>query len=243
MDSAVLLILLAIFAVAVLCSSVGHGGASGYLAVMALLSIPPEQTRPSALVLNLFVASIAACQFWRAGHFSWSVFWPFAVGSIPMAFIGGMIHLPTHIYKAVLGIVLLFAAFRLAWSFSKDVKVEPPKLWLALLAGAVIGLLSGLVGVGGGIFLTPLLLLMNWSETKTAAGVSALFILVNSAAGLAGNYSQVSLLPTEVWFWIVAAIIGGTIGSLLGAKRFESLLLRRVLASVLLMAAVKLIFV
>jgi len=109
-------------------------------------------------------------------------------------------------------------------------KVEPPKIWLALLAGAVIGLLSGLVGVGGGIFLTPLLLLlMHWSETKTAAGVSALFILGNSAAGLAGNYSQVSLLPTEVWFWIVAAIIGGTTGSLLGAKRFESLLLRRVL--------------
>jgi len=243
MDSTVLLILLAIFAVAVLYSSVGHGGASGYLAVMALLSIPPAQTRPSALVLNLFVASIGAFQFWQAGHFSWSIFCPFAVGSLPLAFIGGMIHMPTHIYKLVLGIVLLFAAFRLAGRFSKDVKVEPPKVWLALIAGAVIGLLSGLVGVGGGIFLTPLLLLMNWSETKTAAGVSALFILVNSAAGLAGNYSEVSLLPTEVWFWIVAAVIGGTIGSLLGAKRFESLLLRRVLASALLMASVKLIFV
>jgi len=131
MDSAVLLILLAIFAVAVLYSSVGHGGASGYLAVMALLSIAPTQTRPSALVLNLFVASIGAFQFWRAGHFSWSVFWPFAVGSIPMAFLGGMIYLPTHIYKAVLGIVLLFAAFRLAWSFQRIERVDHPRHCLA----------------------------------------------------------------------------------------------------------------
>ena len=239
-----LLIILAIFIVAVLYSSVGHGGASGYLAVMAFFAVAPEVTRPTALTLNLFVASIATVQFYRAGHFSWRLFWPFAVASIPFAFIGGMIKLPTNVYKIVLGLVLLFAAFRLAWKFaSDDGEVRQPKLWMCLLIGGVIGLLSGLVGVGGGIFLTPVLLLMHWSETKTAAGNSALFIFVNSAAGLAGNYAQVSVLPSAAWFWILAAIAGGAIGSLLGAKKFESLTLRRVLAAVLLFASVKLIFV
>lgn len=237
-------VILAIFVVAVLYSSVGHGGASGYLAVMAFLAVAPEVTRPTALVLNLFVASIAAVQFYRAGYFSWRVFWPFAAASIPFAFIGGMIKLPTNVYKIVLGLVLLFAAFRLAWKFvSEGGEIREPKLWIALIIGAAIGLLSGLVGVGGGIFLTPVLLLMNWSETKTAAGNSALFIFVNSAAGLAGNYAQVSILPANAWTWILAAMAGGLIGSLLGAKRFESITLRRVLATVLLFAAVKLIFV
>jgi uncharacterized membrane protein YfcA len=243
MDGFEFLIPAAILVVAILYSSVGHGGASGYLAVMAFLSVSPAVTRPTALVLNLFVASIGAIQFYRAGHFKWNIFWPFAVTSIPFAFLGGMITLPTNIYKLLLGLVLLFAAFRLAWSFSKDVEPAPPNIWIALVCGAAMGLLSGLVGVGGGIFLTPLLLLMNWSETKTAAGVSALFILVNSAAGLLGNYKQVSVLPSDVIFWIGAAIVGGIIGSLLGSRKFESLMLRRVLAAVLLFAAVKLIFV
>ncbi|MEQ1765674.1 MAG: sulfite exporter TauE/SafE family protein [Pyrinomonadaceae bacterium] len=243
MEATGVLIISAIFVVAVLYSSVGHGGASGYLAVMAFLSVAPTVTRPTALVLNLFVASIGAFQFYRAGHFSWKLFWPFAVTSIPFAFLGGMITLPTNVYKILLGLVLLFAAFRLAWSFSKDVDPVPPKIWIALICGAAMGLLSGLVGVGGGIFLTPLLLLMNWSETKTAAGISALFILVNSAAGLLGNYRQVSVLPSDVWFWIVAAVAGGVLGSLLGSRKFDSLMLRRILAAVLLFAAVKLIFV
>lgn len=239
-----LMIIAAIFIVAVLYSSVGHGGASGYLAVMAFLAAAPEVTRPTALVLNLFVASIAAVQFYRTGYFSWKLFWPFAVASVPFAFIGGMIKLPTNVYEGVLGLVLLFAAFRLAWKFASDSEqTKEPKLWVALIIGAAIGLLSGLVGVGGGIFLTPVLLLMRWSETKTAAGNSALFIFVNSIAGLAGNYAQVSVLPSAAWFWIIAAIAGGIIGSLLGAKRFESITLRRVLAAVLLFAAVKLIFV
>lgn len=244
-EGAEILIILAIFVVAVLYSSVGHGGASGYLAVMAFLAVAPEVTRPTALVLNLFVASIGAVQFWRAGYFSWSIFWPFAVTSIPAAFIGGMIHLPSHIYKVLLGLVLLFAAFRLAWQFSRDVDPQPPQIWLALCIGSGIGLLSGLVGVGGGIFLTPVLLLMNWSETKTAAGVSALFIFVNSLAGLTGTYTkgELSALPGEVWFWIAAAAAGGIIGSLLGAHKFDSLTLRRVLAAVLLFASVKMIFV
>lgn len=237
-------ILLAIFLVAVLYSSVGHGGASGYLAVMAFLAVAPEVTRPTALVLNLFVASIGTVQFYRAGHFKWEVFWPFALSSIPFAFLGGMIKLPTNIYKIVLGLVLLFAAFRLAWHFTTDEgETKLPKLWIALIAGAVMGLLSGLVGVGGGIFLTPLLLLINWSNAKTAAAVSALFIFVNSLSGLLGNYSQVSVLPTDAWYWIAAAVVGGVVGATLGAKKFNSIVLRRVLAGVLLFAAVKLILV
>ena len=237
-------IILAVFIVAILYSSVGHGGASGYLAVMALLAVAPEITRPTALTLNVFVASIAAFQFYRSGYFSWRTFLPFAATSIPFAFIGGMIHLPTTAYKLVLGFVLIFAAFRLAWKFGKDVpEAHEPPIRLALIIGALIGLLSGLVGVGGGIFLTPILLLMNWAETKKAAGVSALFILVNSVSGLLGNYEQVSKLPSNVWFWIAAAIAGGIIGSTLGAHRFNSITLRRVLAVVLLFAGVKLIFV
>src|SRR5215207_1482035 len=230
------LILIALFIVAVLYSSVGHGGASGYLAVMALFAVPQAMSRPSALLLNVFVAGIGTLQFWRAGYFSWRTFWPFAVTSIPLAYIGGTITLPTTAYKLVLGIVLVAAAIRLAWNLKADVEPRTPNIWIALLIGAVIGLLSGLVGVGGGIFLTPILLLMNWSETKTAAGVSAMFILVNSIAGLAGNYAQVSQLGPNVLPWLAAAIAGGFIGSTLGAKRFDSLTLRRVLAVVLLFA-------
>jgi uncharacterized protein len=243
MDPTTFLIILAIFIVAVLYSSVGHGGASGYLAVMAFWAVAPEVTRPTALVLNLFVASIATYQFYRSGYFSWRIFLPFAAASIPLAFVGGMIHLPTNIYKLILGAVLCFAAIRLAINLKGDDDVrEPPIMW-ALLIGAVIGLFSGLVGVGGGIFLTPVLLLAKWSETKTAAGVSAMFILVNSISGLAGNIRQAAVLPSGVWFWIVAAVAGGIIGSTLGSKRFNSLTLRRVLAVVLLFAGVKLIFV
>jgi len=242
MEPITVLIILAIFLVAVLYSSVGHGGASGYLAVMALLAVAPEVTRPTALSLNLFVASIATVQYYRAGHFSWRLFLPFAVASIPMAYIGGTIQLPTSVYKIVLGVILMLAAARLAWNLKSDDDVKDHPVWLSFAVGAVLGLLSGLVGVGGGIFLTPLLLLMHWSNAKTAAGVSALFIFVNSAAGLAGAWGNTPTLPSEVWFWISAAIVGGLIGSTLGAKKFDSLTLRRVLAVVLVVAGAKLIF-
>jgi uncharacterized membrane protein YfcA len=243
MEIGIVLIILAIFVVAILYSSVGHGGASGYLAVMALLAVAPEITRPTALLLNVFVATIGTIQFYRAGYFSWRIFLPFAITSIPFAFVGGMITLPTTAYKIVLGVVLVLAAIRLAWNLRSEAEIKEPNIVIALVIGAVIGLLSGLVGVGGGIFLTPILLLMNWSETKTAAGVSAMFILVNSVSGLAGNYSQVVSLPSNVWIWIGAAVVGGVIGSTLGANRFDSLTLRRVLALVLLFAGVKLMLV
>jgi uncharacterized protein len=243
METVEFLIIIAVFFVAVLYSSVGHGGASGYLAVMAFAAVSPAITRPTALALNLFVASIAFIQFYRAGHFDWRVFLPFAAASIPMAFLGGMIQLPTAVYKIVLGVVLMLAAVRLALDFSNEKELtEAPRLWLALLVGGIIGLVSGLVGVGGGIFLTPILLLLNWTETKKAAGISALFILVNSASGLLGNYAQVLQLPANVWLWIAAAVLGGIIGATLGSKKFNSLTLRRVLAVGLLIAGAKLIF-
>lgn len=236
-------IISAIFVVAVLYSSVGHGGASGYLAAMALLTAAaPEVTRPTALILNIFVASVAALQFYRRDYFDWKIFLPFAAASIPFAFIGGMISLPSKVYRIVLGIVLLLAAARLAWNFSSEKEIKEPKIWLVLAIGAGIGLLSGLVGVGGGIFLTPILLLMNWTETKKAAGVSAMFILVNSVSGILGNYAQVVKLPASVWLWIIAALFGGLIGSTLGSRYFNTLTLRRVLAFVLFIAAAKLVF-
>lgn len=245
MEPTFLLVLTAIFLVAVLYSSVGHGGASGYLAVMAFLAVAPEVTRPTALVLNLFVASIGTVQFYSAGHFSWRILLPFAAASIPMALVGGMIHLPTNVYKIVLGVVLCLAAIRLAVKLKNDETIKDPPIAACLLIGAVIGLLSGLVGVGGGIFLTPVLLLMRWAETRVAAGVSVLFILVNSAAGLVGQYSRGALeaLPNEVWAWIAAAVAGGIIGSTLGSRRFDSMTLRRILAVVLVFAGVKLILV
>ncbi len=237
-----ILVIAALLVVAILYSSVGHGGASGYLAVMAFLSVAPNVTKPTALVLNIFVASIATFQFYRRGFFDWKVFLPFAAASIPTAFLGGMISLPTQIYRPLLGAILLFAAFRLAWNFTSEKPIIAPSIWLALIIGAIIGFLSGLVGVGGGIFLTPVLLLTNWTETKKAAGISAMFILVNSISGLLGSYAQIGILPANVWFWIAAAVIGGTIGSTLGSKYFDSLTLRRVLASVLLIASFKMFF-
>ncbi len=242
-ESVEILIILAVFVVAVLYSSVGHGGASGYLAVMAFAATLPSVTRPTALILNIFVASIAFLQFYREKHFDWKIFLPFAVTSVPFAFLGGMVNLPTNIYKIVLGAVLILAAIRLAIDLKNENEPHAPNLWLSLIIGAVLGFLSGLVGVGGGIFLTPILLLMNWTETKRAAGISALFILVNSISGLAGNYAQVRGLSSGVFVWIIAAIVGGIIGSTLGSKRFNSLTLRRVLAIVLLFAGVKLILV
>lgn len=242
MEAAEILMVLALFVVAILYSSVGHGGASGYLAVMAFAAAAPAVTRPTALLLNLFVASIAFVQFYRARHFDPKVFLPFAAASVPFAFIGGMIQLPTAVYKTILGVTLLLAAVRLAINMRSEIEPRAPRVWICLLIGAILGLVSGLVGVGGGIFLTPILLLMNWTETKKAAGISALFILVNSVSGLAGNYAQVAALPANVWLWIAAAVGGGIIGSTLGSRRFNSLTLRRVLAVGLMIAGAKLIF-
>jgi len=234
-----------IFVAATLYSSVGHAGASGYLAAMALMAVSPAVMKPTALVLNILVASIATIKFYKAGYFSWDILWPFALGSIPLSFVGGAITLPGHVYKPIVGVVLLFAAARLAWETKKkqEMASHRPPLAGAVACGASIGLLSGLTGTGGGIFLTPLLLFMRWAETRKSAGISAAFILVNSIAGLAGNVSSVKHLPPLMPYLVVAAIAGGFLGSELGSRRLPPLGLRYLLAVVLVVAGFKLILV
>lgn len=237
-------LILLVFAAAMLYSSVGHAGASGYLAAMALLGVAPAVMKPTALTLNIFVASIATVKFYRAGYFSWSLLWPFALASMPCAFLGGYITLPSHTYKTLVGLILLFAAYRLlqiAHRAAMQQAVTHLPLWAALLSGAAIGLLSGLTGTGGGIFLSPLLLFMGWAETRQTSGVSAAFILVNSTAGLLGNVSSLGALPSSIAVIAPAAIVGGFLGSQYGSTRIADPNLRRLLALVLIIAGLKLI--
>lgn len=241
--TATLVIALLIFIAALLYSSVGHGGASGYLAVMALFLISPDVMKPTALALNLVVATVGTIRFARAGHFDWNVFWPFAVLSVPMAFLGGTMKLPGATYKIILGSVLLFAAWRLVVkSPTTDghslKRVSFPR---ALIFGGGIGFLSGLTGVGGGIFLSPLLLFLGWADVKKTAGVSVAFILVNSAAGLLGHVASVEKIPHEIVWWAPAALLGGIIGAELGSRRLAPVTMRRLLSVVLIVAGVKML--
>ncbi len=231
----------AIFVVAVLYSSVGHAGASGYIAVMSLFGLAPGVIKPTALALNILVATIGAWQFTRAGHFSWRLFWPFALLAVPMAFVGGTITVPTHVFKILVGIVLLFSAARFFMRPAEEaVKGEPPR-GVAIAAGAGLGLLSGLTGTGGGIFLTPLLLLMRWARTKAAAAVSVVFILVNSSAGLLGDFIKTRTFPHVALWFAVAAVVGGGIGAHLGSRRLPPVAIKRCLALVLVVAGSKLL--
>jgi uncharacterized protein len=237
----IVLLSAAILLVAFLYATVGHAGASGYIAVMTLFSLAPSVIRPSALVLNVFVASIATWQFWRAGYFSWKLFWPFAVTSVPMAFIGGFISLPTAVFKVIIGVVLLLSAVRFLLPNQSESEPHPPSRTVAFGVGGVLGFASGLTGVGGGIFLTPLVIFMRWARTKNASAISALFILVNSISGLLGAYASTPRLPVVVVPMAIAAVAGGTCGAYLGSRRFSPVIIRRFLAVVLLIAGIKLI--
>jgi uncharacterized membrane protein YfcA len=233
-----------IFLAAVLYASVGHGGASGYLAAMALFGLAPEVMKPTALTLNVLVSLVAASRFSRAGYFSWRYFWPFALGSVPLAFLGGALAIPASYFKWLLGVILLFSAYRLLagpGTKPRESTDRPLPLAPAVASGAGIGFVSGLVGVGGGIFLSPLLLFTGWAGIRRTAAVSAVFILVNSVAGLAGHLSSVRLLPPALPLWAGAALLGGTIGSGLGSRRLPPTALRRVLGAVLAVAGAKLI--
>jgi uncharacterized membrane protein YfcA len=244
--SDVLILAIAFFGAALLYSSVGHAGASGYLAAMALVGVAPETMRPTALALNIVVATIVTVRFHLAGQIRWRTLAPFVVASIPMAFVGGSLVLPGEIYKPLVGLILLFAAVRLLMTAAVVVAADqrPPAIPVvpAAFAGGAIGLLSGLTGTGGGIFLTPLILFAGWAGPRVAAGLSAAFILANSVAGLLGNVASVRSLPPELPIWLVAVAAGGSIGAELGARRFGSVALRRALALVLVVAALKLIF-
>jgi len=243
LDTTHLVFLLAgITIVAFLYSSVGHAGASGYIAVMTLCGLTATFIRPTALVLNILVASIGSFQFWRAGYFSWRLFWPFALLSIPAAYLGGYLPVPAAILKVVIGVVLLFSAARLFFRQGDPADAAPPPIPAAIGIGAGIGFLSGLTGTGGGIFLTPLMLFFHWAKIRGAAAVSALFILVNSIAGLVGFVSSGRAIPQFAWTLAVLAVIAGTIGSYLGSRAFAPRTISIILASVLVVAGCKLIF-
>ncbi len=234
-----------ILVLAVLYSSVGHAGASGYLAAMAIIAqFPQEQMKLIALTLNVFVGVIGAWRFISAGHFDWRTFWPFGVVAIPMAFIGGLWTLPSMIFKPLIGVVLLFAAVMLIARSRGSLRPPThsrgmPRAWLSITAGAALGLLAGLTGTGGGIFLSPLLILTGWADSKRTAAVTVVFVLANSIAGLAGIATDAPTLPTGMMMYIVAAIAGGLIGSGLGARRVPGRGIRVLLAFVLIIASAK----
>jgi uncharacterized membrane protein YfcA len=224
-------------------ASVGHGGASAYLAAMALAGLAPPDMRPIALALNIVVSSLATFKFWRAGYFRWRLFWPFAAVSIPFAYLGGAITLPGHIYRAVVGLVLVYAGGQLWRSYRAGEEmreVRAPAVPLAMAIGAAMGLLSGLTGVGGGIFLSPLLLMLGWAGTKQTSAVAAPFILVNSIAGLAAGFvAGTALLPQATWLLAATVLVGGWLGAEYGSRKFANPVVRRVLAVVLAVAGAK----
>ena len=228
--------------VAFLYASVGHGGASGYLALMAIFSVAPNVMKPTALLLNLFVSATSFIQFYRANHFKWKIFLPFAVASIPMAFIGGLVVVDGTIYKKMLGIFLLIAAIRFfIFPNFKVSEIRKSNIALSLLVGGVIGLLSGMIGIGGGIILSPVLLLLKWTDQKQTAAISAAFIFVNSVAGLAGQLTKGIHFSADMFSYVAIAFAGGLMGAYFGAHRFKQTILKNVLAIVLMMAAYKLI--
>ena len=233
----------AFFVGALLYSSVGHGGASAYLAIMALAHVVPESMRPLALALNLVVAGVAALQYARAGYLEWRLLWPFVLGSVPLAYLGGLIDLPEFWYRSAIGLVLLYAAISLWWGStrSEEAPTETPSIPMAMGAGGVLGLAAGLTGVGGGIFLSPLLMLMNWARAKPTAAVSALFIWLNSLSGLLAQRARVPPILDELIWAAPAVLAGGLLGSWIGARRTPPRLLRRLLSIVLLVASWKLL--
>jgi len=224
-------------------SSVGHGGASGYLALMALFSFAPENMKPTALLLNLFVAGISFYYYYKEGYFNKKLFLVFAVASVPMAFIGGTIEVDASIYKKVLALLLIFAILKMLNVFGKENdQTKEARLWQGLVVGGVIGFFSGLIGIGGGIILTPVILLLHWGNMKEAAAVSALFIWVNSAAGLTGQLSSGVTIEKESFLLVGIALIGGVLGGYYGSKKINNQNLRYILAFVLIIASVKLFF-
>lgn len=239
LDLPLLLFLLPI--VAFLYASVGHGGASGYLALMSAFSFPMTFMKPTALVLNILVSAVSFYFYYRENNFKWNLFYPFALSSIPFSFLGGYLKIDAFYYKIILATVLVFAVLRLLGFFGKEKnEIKAINLPLALAFGALIGFLSGLLGIGGGIILSPVLLLFGWATMKQTAAVSALFILVNSISGLFGFVSQGGTLPASSSVLIGVVFIGGLLGAYYGSAKFNSKTLRYVLSVVIGIAILKL---
>ena len=235
-----LIVLLGIMAF--LYASVGHGGASGYLAMMALFAIAPPLMKQTALLLNLGVSLMSFIAFYRQGYFKWNLFWPFALGSIPLAFVGARIPLTDSTYKQILGACLFLAVIRMVVVLKED-SPKNLNLGVGILTGSTIGLLSGMIGIGGGIILSPLLLLFRWASLKEAAAVSALFIFVNSVSGLAGLKTWIPLDQSQMIYWLGASLVGGFLGARWGAAIASNRKVKWILALVLVIASLKLWFV
>lgn len=232
-----------LFILAFLYSSVGHGGASGYLALMALYGVAPQEMKPTALVLNLFVSLTSFLHYYSGNHFKRNLFLTVAIASIPMAFIGGTLMPEENLYKKILGALLLFPICR--FFFFKSPSKEQLKNYSiggAVTIGAIVGLLSGMIGIGGGIILSPLLILLKWADQKQTAAISAAFIFVNSLSGLGGMLTQGISFNTHMWVYIGVAFCGGLAGSYLGSKKLNQEAIKYVLATVLLVASYKLLF-
>ena len=243
MLTSVLLFFFLLFLVAFLYAAVGHGGASGYLALMVIFGVAPEVMKPTALMLNLFVSLTSFIQFYRGKHFNWKIFLPFAIASIPMSFIGGSIMVDATVYKKILGLLLIIPIIRFLFFSNFDVRdTRKSNIYLSLLIGAVIGFLSGLIGIGGGIILSPILLLLKWTNQKQTAAISALFIFVNSLAGLAGQLTKGVHFTANMYSYVGIAFVGGLCGAYFGALRFKQSWLKNILAVVLMFAAYKLLF-
>lgn len=225
---------------AFLYASVGHGGASGYLALMAIFGTSPALMKSSALILNVFVSFVAFVQYYRAGHFRWSLFWPFALASIPLSYIGATLPITDSLYKKLLAVALAIAIARMLFQPVEKAENKQVPLGGALVIGAAIGLLSGMLGIGGGIILSPVILLLGWGWVKETAAVSALFIFVNSMSGLYGLFQKGFEPNGQLISWLTAALIGGFIGAYQGSFKFNLQTLRYILASVLLIAVAKL---
>lgn len=232
--------LLLIGIMAFLYASVGHGGASGYLALMAIFGTSPTLMKSSALILNVFVSLVAFVQYYRAGHFRLNLFWPFAAASVPMSYIGATLPITDSLYKKLLAVALAIAIARMLFQPVDKKDTKPVVLWLSLAIGAGIGLLSGMLGIGGGIILSPVILLLGWGRVKETAAVSALFIFVNSMSGLYGLFQKGFEPNTQLTSWLIAALVGGFLGAYQGSFKFNLQTLRFILASVLLIAVAKL---
>lgn len=237
-----LIFIICIATIAFLYASVGHGGASGYLALMAIWGIDAGLMKPSALILNILVSGIAFVQFYREGYFKFKLLWPFIITSVPMAFIGAQITLPGNIYKIILGSLLAIAVLRMVFQPSEKPVREIQLIW-AIFIGGMIGLVSGMIGIGGGIILSPVLILTGWATIKQSAAVSAIFILLNSISGFSSLMVKGVEWHHEMGWWITAGFIGGLIGSYFGSKKFKSVVIRNILAGTLLMACLKLILI
>ncbi|AFK05557.1 protein of unknown function DUF81 (plasmid) [Emticicia oligotrophica DSM 17448] len=238
--------ILCFFTIATLYSSVGHAGASGYLAVMALLAFPSQEIKATSLILNILVASIASYRYLKEGYFDKKVFLYFAIFSIPLAFAGGYFKIDDKAFKILAGIFLIASSLMIAsktiQKAKQDYEVVPVAFWKAGIIGSIVGFISGLIGVGGGIFLSPILMLGKWASPKNVSGISALFILVNSVIALLGYISNIKQTPANIQYWVIAVILGGLLGSYLGTKKVKTTGIYILLAIVLVSAGIKMIF-